>query len=377
MARRIAVMFRLDRADKQRHEWFRGIQRYAAQAGHWDLELDPFATRRAADYHGIIGPGSREGAAACRRAAVPLVTITWTSDRAPMTRVVENRQRAGRLAARHLLERGYTSFVCFSFSTNPHARLLREGFQEQLWRRGRGLGTILFPMKYSAQPSHWDVSRGWFADVLDGLTPPVGILACRDILARYLAQLCRRKGLRIPGDVGLIGAGDDPIVCTYPQPALTSIDFAYPRVGYRAAQLLDRLMDGQPPPIGNVLIAPTLIARASTDRRRRDDPLVADALRHIAQHCHRPLRVADIAAAVGVGPRHLLRRFHRIRGRTIVQEIARVRLDRAKSLLASTDLDLSAIARRCGYSSPRRMTQLFRRQEGCTPTAYRQRAAEP
>ena len=57
--------------------------------------------------------------------------------------------------------------------------------------------------------------------------------------------------------------------------------------------------------------------------------------------------------------------------RTIHDEIQRVRLDTAKRLLATTDLAMPSIARRCGFESARRLATVFRQNTGTTPTAYR------
>jgi len=99
--------------------------------------------------------------------------------------------------------------------------------------------------------------------------------------------------------------------------------------------------------------------------------LVADALAFIEQNCHRALEVSEIAQELGVGERRLRRRFRAVRDRTIRQEIALVRLGRARDLLATTGFSAEAIARAVGLGSGRALRRMLRRREGATPSAYR------
>ena len=67
-------------------------------------------------------------------------------------------------------------------------------------------------------------------------------------------------------------------------------------------------------------------------------------------------------------------KFRDLVGHTILEEIRRVRVQRVKQLLTDTDLAMPAIARRSGFSTPQRMSVVFRQVTGLTPSAYRQQA---
>jgi len=88
-----------------------------------------------------------------------------------------------------------------------------------------------------------------------------------------------------------------------------------------------------------------------------------------------PVRVAAVAKSVGVGRRDSERSFRRSLSRSFLYEIHRVRVERAQDLLAGTSLPLSAVAARCGFASPERMTVVFGQATGTTPTAYRRRVS--
>jgi LacI family transcriptional regulator len=176
----------------------------------------------------------------------------------------------------------------------------------------------------------------------------------------------------------MIGSGNEMVICAAPPPSLTSINLGYPNIGYRAAELLDRLMDGQAPPDGPVLLAPAeLVPRQSTDSYAVDDPLVARALRFIAEHAHEPIKVDDVAAATPTTRRSLERRFQNAMRRTIGDEIIRMRLERAKRRLVEADEPLKKVAKDSGFSSDNHFYRAFIRSEGVSPSQYRkQRRAE-
>ena len=327
--RRVALMFDLHDASRHVRQLAAGVHRYAHDhPGRWLCIHDPFARDRlVGHYDGLIAPGSTALAAEARRAALPYVAATSQATRRHMARVAEHHRHAGTLAARHLIERGYARFAYLGFRNDSDSLLMEEGFRAAL--RGHPTHVALHSRLYHNSRRAWAAFRGHLAEFLDALEPPVGIFAACDVLALYLADLCAHKALRIPDDVGLIGAGNDPAVCHGAPLSLSSIDFALDQVGYRAAALLDRLMDGAAPPGRIIYIRPTLVPRHSTGRAFFPDTCVADALSYIATHSHRAIHVADVARAVGLSERQLLRRFRRTRGHSVAQEISRARLRHA------------------------------------------------
>ena len=83
--------------------------------------------------------------------------------------------------------------------------------------------------------------------------------------------------------------------------------------------------------------------------------------------------VAELAALAGISPAHLRRAFKQSTGSTIGEHIRQVQFERARTLLADTDLRLNEIATRLGFSAPYGFTVAFQRSAGETPSAFRQR----
>ncbi|BBO30815.1 helix-turn-helix domain-containing protein [Lacipirellula parvula] len=111
----------------------------------------------------------------------------------------------------------------------------------------------------------------------------------------------------------------------------------------------------------------------SSPSQRFEDSVVVDALRIIRTRSHRAISIDDVAEELAVARRTLDRRFAAATGRSILEEINDCRLNRAKRLLAETDLSLRSIANQVGFSSPERMGLLFGRREGMSPSEFRSR----
>jgi AraC-like DNA-binding protein len=105
-----------------------------------------------------------------------------------------------------------------------------------------------------------------------------------------------------------------------------------------------------------------------------EDAVVEQSLNLIWTHSHRELSVEQIARELPVSRRTLERRFQAATGRTVIEEITRCRLSRAKRLLAETDLPVKNIAHLSGFPSEEQMRIVFRQYEKLTPSVFRSKA---
>jgi LacI family transcriptional regulator len=182
--------------------------------------------------------------------------------------------------------------------------------------------------------------------------------------------------MHIPNEVAVLGVDNEDPLSRLVWPGLSSIALATEQIGFRAADLLHRLLDGLSLPRASTLLSPLgVVARGSTRQLVPDDPVVAKAIAVIHESVSTPLSVADLSRAVPVSRISLERRFRRYLDRTPAQEIRRVRIAQARQLLMATDLPLKSIAERCGFAAASRLIEAFRRETGSTPIAYRVRTA--
>ncbi len=99
----------------------------------------------------------------------------------------------------------------------------------------------------------------------------------------------------------------------------------------------------------------------------------AEVVSYIKSHYWKQLSVEGIASAFYVSPSYLSRLFRRETGYSIVSYLTRVRLEKAKELLAGSDLTAWQIADRVGFSDQSYFSRVFKMHEGVSPAQYRRR----
>lgn len=90
-------------------------------------------------------------------------------------------------------------------------------------------------------------------------------------------------------------------------------------------------------------------------------------------HLHERILLSDLAVLVEVSRFHFVRMFKASTGLTPYQYVIRCRIDRAKMLLASTDVPVSVIALAVGFGTSQRLSAAFRNVTGLSPSEFRRR----
>jgi AraC family transcriptional regulator len=94
-------------------------------------------------------------------------------------------------------------------------------------------------------------------------------------------------------------------------------------------------------------------------------------LAYVEEKLAEPVGVRELASQVHMSPFHFARRFKQAVGTPPHAYITHVRIERAKSLLAGTNVPLIEVATRVGYRTQAHFTGVFHRYVGTTPRAYR------
>lgn len=98
---------------------------------------------------------------------------------------------------------------------------------------------------------------------------------------------------------------------------------------------------------------------------------IIDYIDSVTEQCP---SIAEIAAACDISGAHLRRAFKSTTGQTIHKYVEEIRFQRAKSLLAETDLPLKAISHRLGFAASSSFSSVFRNMQGETPSEFRIRS---
>ena len=107
--------------------------------------------------------------------------------------------------------------------------------------------------------------------------------------------------------------------------------------------------------------------------------LAGAALAYLEAHSAEKFSLEEMSKSLFVNGSHLLRTFRRLTGMTLLECHHKIRCEKAKKLLAESDLTISEIGEAVGFVSSSHFSHIFRKCEGCTPREFRSlhRAASP
>ena len=104
--------------------------------------------------------------------------------------------------------------------------------------------------------------------------------------------------------------------------------------------------------------------------------LLEDAQRYIRQNFQKEdISLNTVAASVNLSPNHFSTIFSQETGRTFVEYLTYVRMEKAKELLRNTNRKTSDIAFEAGYRDAHYFSYLFKKTQACTPREYRMKSA--
>jgi LacI family transcriptional regulator len=351
---------------------FHGIARFARDAG-WILDTrfersgEVPASWKGDGIIGVLGVHPDVDRLAARTRA-PFVNIGYSmADAAPQ--VAADQALIARLAADHFRNRGFREFCYYLRDHHPGDIGRCEAFRAELARTGFGLNVI--DGQFS-QASTGSARIRWLGRRLKALPKQVALLAEIDDYAIEAVIAAKEVGLNVPEEIAVLGVGNDELRCPLAPVPLSSIDDNAQGIGQQAAALLEQLMNGRPAPAHALMVPPLgVLTRQSTDILAIDHPMVSSALKAIREKFNQPLTAEGMIADVPMSRRRLHDAFVRALGRSVAEELTRLRVNHAKRLLAESPAKLHEIARACGYNSESRLVIVFTRQTGMTPGEYR------
>ena len=360
------------------HEINMGVAAYAREHG-WILQ--DITSRSGVMPHGWKGNGiitllpdweHRRLIESVRKAGVPVVNLSDQLPGLPFPRVLPDNHAIGRVAAEELLSRCFQNFAFFMLNHDaPVERERMEGFRDTVLAQGKKFHLLDYTSLRSDKHADKALVK-WLSRGLRTLPIPVGVMAQYDADANEVVYACIDAGLKVPEEVAVIGVDNDPIYAELGPVPLTSVISCREMIGYRGAELLDRLMSGGIAPEKAIRIPPAgLVVRRSSDILMIDDQQLRNALTYIAGHLRENIDVDQLVKASGASRRSLYLKFQQHLGRSIRAEIMRQRLNRAKQLLASTDMKMQAIATESGFAWAEQLSRAFKLHEGNAPSCYR------
>ena len=375
--RRIAIL--VDTSTGWGRRVIRGVANYALKQGGWQITVEERGINEPmalpAGWHGdgvIVRLNTLKLHKELSKLGIPAVNVSGIELRGvDLPRVTSDYNSIAELAVSHFMQRGFLHLAYCGLENLAYVERHRRAFENAA--KDRGMSCHCYQPPTKAKSTSWQQRRGALVKWLEALPKPVGILTWASTRARNVLNACLEGGIMVPEQVAVLAGDDDELLCETTTPPLSAIVTPAEQIGHEAAKLLHRMMDGDPPSRGEVLLrADELNSRGSTDTLAIKDQAIAVAIRHIRENIQSPsLQVADIAALAGISRRALERRFHKLFGYGPAHEIQSTRCQLVRKLLRETDLSIADLAARSGYASQEYMIRAFKKDAGTTPLKYR------
>lgn len=375
--RRIALL--VDTSTGWGRSIVRGVHQQVLHQYAWQLFLEPRGVgevlRLPPSWAGdgvIARVGDELTARHLLEREIPVVNVSAIQiPSAPFHRVCSDLEAAGRMAADYLIDRGFKHFAYLSLHGLEYVSRHRDAYERAIAAAGYPCIIHGVQVRDATQVTDWNLRIDELAEWIKILPKPVAILTWSG--GNEVIHACRHANIAIPEDVAVLSGSDDDLLCELSDIPISAVKQAAEQIGRQAAIQLQHLMTSPSSgPIADRLIAPLeVITRQSTDTLAVQDACLGIALTYIRENIDVAFQVDQVALKAGLSRRVLERRFMEVLKRSPAEYIRRARLDRAKLLLAKTDLSIEQVAESSGFGSPEYFAQMLRADTGMSPRRYR------
>lgn len=289
----------------------------------------------------------------------------------------------GRLGAEHLIARGYRHFLAVAQGEGGrHGGERLEGFRRRVQKQGMTCEMLFHDFR--KKDAGFSTVR-YVKEIEEALKPHLerlpldtGIFAANDWVAGLIQRLLMDYFPERLHTTGVLGVDNEQQSWWYlgPLAGLSSVLPAFRRIGREAMEWLIAHPGDKEAAAGLMKrFAPEgVIERASTAGSACADPLTARIVRWAwsqLQSGH-PMNVSDLASQHNMSRRSVDRRFQEHVGLPAGEFLQGLKLDLARQLLKTTDLQISEISLHCGFAKQDVLSRAIKAKDGCTPRAFRE-----
>ena len=348
-----------------------GVVDYSRTAG-WDLFdgkcFFPSSTRQE-EWDGVLGIMSTAKTRSwLKTLSCPVVYIL---ESAAGPAVDADWEAIGRHGAEHLLSLGSLACAFYRLGESHETNGIWRGFSGTLAASGREAQLLDAGSQSEATPRL--VRWTWLCEELSKLPRPLAVMVEDDRFVSDVFEAADLLGWRIPQDLAVLGTDNRSLVLGKLPIPVSSVDTNLREIGRAAAELLDGLMKGEPPPAQTRVIAPFgVVARQSTATFVSNHPGLDKVVNHLRKHFASPLQLPELARSAGLSVRSLQTAFKAEMGHPLSEELSQLRLKEASRLLRDTDLKLESVALESGFGTASYLCRVFRKHFGETPSRYRE-----
>lgn len=353
------------------HDLANGFSEYASAKTNWRvLLLNPNEVvnedGRLIEADGFLLSSAFRQALEASNRTKPMVVTHWMPDEHDIYQVDSDPYAVGAFAADFLMRGNYHRLAVASSYHLPALNVRAKSFYE----RCLAAGQPCFAAIRSGAPQ---------GDVIDDIMKwvragdlPVAVFTTEDRLACSLIDEVRQCGMHVPEEVSVLGCEDYRLICESVRPTLSSVHLPFRKVGFEAARMLDRQLQGLPIAERALYLQPDHVSeRMSTCLFTTEDPQLRRALEFMHRNACDSASVTSAARHAGLTLRALQRRFRKELGHSPNHYLQHIRLEKAKQLLRETEMTMEEIASASGYESGHYLSRIFKAKIGQTARGYR------
>jgi LacI family transcriptional regulator len=354
-----------------------GIAKYAQEVG-WHLCAD--VTKEKVIPWGWEGDGilawlgaGDDLAEFVVQAKLPTVDFSFRRPQLPFPRVLADHASAAQLVVEHFLLHGLKNFMFYSAAENWSFDEVGRVFFKTIKEAGHDCNWIRWHQSeaFTTGRFQWKYKRHWLAAQLKQAPKPLALFAATDDHAMEVIETCESIGLAVPEDVSVVGVDNSLLAVEAMRTPISSVDRNLELLGYRGAELLNQLMHRTPPPREPIRVPPAgLIARKSSDLLAVNHSGLARSIRFLWGNFHKSIGVEDLVKASAMSRSALHQTFMEHFGRPPGKELGRVRIERAKKILAQSRVKVEVVAEMCGFQSANSFCVAFKRATGISPKQF-------
>lgn len=379
--RRVLVL--MDTTRTYFREIIRGIARYHQEHGDWLLEYSPhgpedFVPENFRDYQVdgmLVRINQPQLLDAVLQTNVPAIDLLRVFHHPAIPCIGPDERAVMEQLLTHFQSQHFHSFAFLGVQTpSSHFLSIRHATFLEEMRKGNFQSSVyLVPTSgvYSDRIRMSGEIRVSLRQWLESLPQRTAVLCGNDELAFQVLEQCRLAGIVVPQYLAVAGIGNDECFCELGHPTLTSVDLRPRKIGYAAAELLQKKMEGEPIPHATLTCCGEMVARQSTDTILTEDEAFNRAIQFLRTHACEGIGISEVQQAAHLTRIPLENRFKKWLGRTVYQEIQRIRLEEIKKMLRTTPLPFKTIARKAGFQRLEQMMRFFRKETGMTMKQYR------
>lgn len=378
----IAVSIDLELPLNRYNQFYQGVKDYAENKPDWFLINDHFPEVRlqksgySSCYDGIIGRVKRRAYHVAKKFNIPMVS-NWAEGGIEDIPVIHpDFEEAGKLVGEYLLKRGFIKFMSFEMDEAAHV-LFRKGLKQVLPKRRVELIEYDVDYDFNVDGEEWYKFRNDFIILVNSLKPPLVICASGSNIALKLLAFCHECELKVPEEVAIITSGNEDSHFKTQSPTISNIEYDFYGSGFKAAKVLDELMNDIVPTELKILTAPgKIFTRDSTDIYASEDNDVQKSLAYIHDHLEQEGLVNTISDTLKMNRRALEYKFKKHLGVSVLDAVSQIRVDLSKKLLAESSESILSIQQKAGFTTPLQMRRIFHKLEGMAPGEYRKKYYE-